>query len=455
MTDFSGLAIAGRLATPADSDWDQARMAWNLAADQRPRAVAFVESGDDVVAVMRFAAENGLRVSGQATGHGAVALGPLEDAILIKTERMRGIEVDPQAGTARVEAGVLSVELAEAAQEHGLSSLPGSSPDVGVAGYSLGGGLSWFGRRYGFACNRVRRIELVTADGEARTVDADEEADLFWALRGGGGDYAIVAALHLDLVPVADAYAGAFIFPGEVGADAVRAWRDWAAGLGENVTSVVRFLRPPDAPDVPEPLRGTLLLTIDGACIGSREEGEAAFAPLLEIGEPIMNTFDQVPPAALCRIHMDPEQPVPGLGHHRVLRELPDEACEAFASLAGPDSGTPLLLTEIRHLGGALSRPAEGGGALSHIDAQFAIFGIGMPMTPELGEAIEAHHDRLHEAMEPWAADGGYFNFAERPCDADAILPADVCARLAEVKRRWDPDGRILGNHAVSLDPAS
>ncbi len=265
----------------------------------------------------------------------------------------------------------------------------------------------------------------------------------------------MVTALHIDLVPVADAYGGAFLFPGAVGAEAVRIWRDWAAGVGENVTSVVRFLRPPDIPDVPEPLRGTPLLTIDGACIGSREEGEAAFAPLLEIGEPMMNTFDQVPPAALCRIHMDPEQPVPGLGHHRVLRELPDEAIEVFATMSGPDSGTPLLLTEIRQLGGALSRPAENGGALSHLDAGFAMFGIGMPMTPELGQAIEAHHDRLHEAMEPWAADGGYFNFAERPCDADAILPPEVCARLAEVKRRYDADGRIIGSHAVSLDPAA
>jgi len=454
MTDFSGLAIAGRIATADDSDWDQARMAWNLAADQRPNAVAFVESGEDIAAVVRFAAGNGLRVAGQATGHGAVALGSLEDAILIKTERMRGIEVDAGAQTARVEAGVLSVELAEAAQQHGLSGLPGSSPDVGVTGFHLGGGLSWFGRRYGFACNRVSAIELVTADGEARTVDAANDPDLFWALRGGGGDFAVVVALHIDLVPIADAYGGAFLFPGAVGAEAFRIWRDWAAGVGENVTSVCRFLRPPDVPDVPEPLRNTPLVTIDGACIGSREEGEAAFAPLLEIGEPIMSTFDQVPPAALCRIHMDPEQPVPGLGHHRVLRELPDEAIDVFASMSDPDSGTPLLLTEIRHMGGALSRPADNGGALSHLDAEFAMFGIGMPMTPELGQAIEGHLDALHEAMAPWAADGGYFNFAERPCDADAILPADVCARLADVKREYDPDGRIIGNHVVSLDPA-
>jgi FAD/FMN-containing dehydrogenase len=455
VTDFSGLEIAGRIATPADADWDQARLGWNLVADPQPSAVAFVESGDDIAAVVRFAAENELRVSGQATGHGAAALGSLEDAILIKTERMRGIEVDAGAGTARVEAGVLSVELAEAAQAQGLSSLPGSSPDVGVTGFHLGGGLSWFGRQHGFACNRVRAIELITADGEARTVDADNDPDLFWALRGGGGDYAIVVALHIDLVPVEDAYAGAFLWPAGVGADAVRLYRDWAAGVGENVTSVVRFLTPPDVPDVPEPLRGTPLLTIDGACIGSREEGEAAFAPLLEIGEPMMSTFDQVPPSALCRIHMDPEQPVPGLGHHTVLRELPDEAIDVFVSLAGPESGTPLLLTELRHMGGAMSRPDANGGALSHLDAEWAMLGIGMPMTPELGQAINGQLDRLLEELSPWRADGGYFNFAERACDADAILPPEVCARLADIKRQWDPDGRIIANHAVSLDPAA
>src|SRR6476469_5131184 len=190
MSDFTGLAIAGRVATPSDPDWDEARLAWNLAAEQRPEAVAFASS--------------------------------LEGAILIKTERMRGIDVDPEARTARVEAGVLVAELSTAAQQHGLCSMPGSSPDVGVTGYTLGGGLSWLGRRYGFACNRVRAIELVTADGEQRTVGAEDESDLFWALRGGGGGYAVVIALHLNLIPIAEIYAGALVFPAELGAEAVR-----------------------------------------------------------------------------------------------------------------------------------------------------------------------------------------------------------------------------------------
>jgi hypothetical protein len=454
MTDFSGLAIAGRIATPSDADWDQARMAWNLAADQRPEAVALVEDADDVAAVVRFAGENNLQVTVQGSGHGALSLRGLEGTILIKTERLRDVEVDAEAQTARVGAGVLSLELAEAAQEQGLASLPGTSPDVCVTGFTLGGGLSWLSRRYGLACNRVRAIELVTADGEQRTVDAETEPDLFWALRGGGGDFAIVTALHLDLVPVAEAYAGALLFPAAVGADGVRAWRDWTAGVSEDVTSILRFLRPPDIPDVPEPLRGKELLVIDAACIGDQAAGEAAIAPLREIGEPILDSFAQIPAAGLCRIHMDPENPVPGFGHHSVLRELSDEAIDAFAGVAGPGSGSPLLLAELRHLGGAIGRPDSDGGALSHLDAAFTLFSIGMVMSPEMGEAVNAGHDRLHETMQPWRADGGYFNFADRPCDTDAILPPDVCSRLVEVKRKYDPDGRLFGNHAVSLDSA-
>jgi len=455
MTDFSGLAIAGRIATPSDADWDQARMAWNLAADQHPSAVALIESAEDAAKVVRFAAENDLQVTTQGSGHGALSLQALENTILVKTERMRGIEVDAEAQTARVEAGVLSLELAEAAGAQGLSSLPGTSPDVCVTGFTLGGGLSWLGRRYGFACNRLRAVELVTADGEARTVDSENEPDLFWALRGGGGDYGVVTALHVNLVPITDIYAGALLFPAEVGAEGVRAYREWAAGVSDDVTSVVRFLRPPDVPDVPEFLRGKALLTIDGACIGDQAKGEAAFAPLRKIGEPILDTFGQIPAPGLCKIHMDPEHPVPGFGHHRVLRELSDEAIDAWVGAVGPGSGTPLLLSELRQLGGALGRPDPDGGALSHLDAGWVMYGVGMVMSPQMGEAVSAGLDRMHEAMEPWAAEGAYFNFADRACDTDAILPPEVCSRLAAVKRRWDPDGRLFGNHAVSLDSAA
>ena len=440
------------MATPSDSDWDEARQAWNLAADQQPAAVAFVESADDVSKVVRFAADNDLKVTGQGTGHGAVAMGALDDVILIKTERMHAVEVAD--GTARMEAGVLAEQIGGAAHEKGMSFLPGTSPNVGVTGYTLGGGLSWLGRKYGWACNNVTSIEVVTADGEARTVDSGSDPDLFWALRGGGGGFAIVTALHVNLFPVAEVYAGGLLFPPDATEPGLRRYRDWTAEAPEEVGSMVRMLNLPPIPDIPEEIRGKKWLAITACCIGDREEGEKLIAPLREIGEPAMDAFDQIPVPALTRIAMDPEPPVPGLGHHATINELPDEAIDAFVAAAGPETDSPLLLAELRHLGGALRRAPENAGALDKLDADYVMLGIGMLMDPALREPIEGQLDRLHDALGPWAADGGYYNYAERPCDVEAILPEETCTRLSQVKRSWDPDNRIVANHSVAMATA-
>jgi hypothetical protein len=452
VTDFSDLSIRGRVATSSDSDWDEARQAWNLAADQQPAAVALVESADDVSKVLRFAKENDLSVAGQGTGHGAMALQPLDDTILVKTERMRDVVIE--GDKARAEAGALAEDVAEAAIGEGMCSMPGTSPNVGIAGYTLGGGLSWVGRKYGWACNRLSAIEVVTADGEPRTVDAGSDPDLFWALRGGGGGYAIVTALHVELLPIAEAYAGSLLLPAELTRDALHVYRGWAADAPEEVGSMVRMMNLPPIPDVPEVIRGKRFFQIAATCIGSREEGEKAIAPLREIGEPLMDTFDQIPATGLTRIAMDPEPPVPGLGHHGVLNELTDEAIDAFYEAAGPESDSPLLLAELRHMGGALARPDENGGALDKLDAEFVLLGIGMLMDPALRDPIEGQLDKLADAMKPWAAEGGYFNYAERACDVDAILPAATCERLAHVKRSWDPDNLIRANHSLALATA-
>ena len=452
MADFSELSIRGRVATSGDADWDEARQAWNLAADQQPAAVAFVESADDVSKAVLFAGENDLRVAGQGTGHGAVAMGTLEDTILVKTERMRGVEVGD--GTARVEAGVLAEEIGGAAHEKGMSFLPGTSPNVGVTGYTVGGGLSWLGRKFGWACNNVNSIEVVTADGEPRTVDSTSEPDLFWALRGGGGGYAIVTALHVNLFPVAEAYAGGLLFPPDVTEAGLRRYRDWTAEASDEVGSMVRMLNLPPIPDIPEEIRGKKWLAITACCIGSKEEGEKLIAPLREIGDPAMDSFGQVPAPALTRIAMDPEPPVPGLGHHATINELPDEAIDAFVATAGPETDSPLLLAELRHLGGALRRAPENAGALDKLDAEYVMLALGMLMDPALREPIEGQLDKLLDALGPWAADGGYFNYAERPCDVEAILPEETCKRLSHVKKSWDPHNRIVANHSVAMATA-
>ncbi|MGH2992456.1 MAG: FAD-binding oxidoreductase, partial [Solirubrobacterales bacterium] len=245
-SDLGGLRskLDGDLVRPEDAGWNEARQAWNLAIDQHPKAVAYVAGPEDVASVVTFAGEHGLGVVTQGTGHGAGSLEWADDVLLVKTERLNGIEVDPDGQRARVEAGVLWRDALDAAQDHGLAGLTGSSPDVGVVGYTIGGGVGWLGRRYGLACNSVHAIELVTADGEQRRVDAGAEPELFWALRGGGGGFGVVTAIEIGLYPISEVYAGNLIFAGEDGREVFQRYREWAAGAPDEVTSIARFLHP-------------------------------------------------------------------------------------------------------------------------------------------------------------------------------------------------------------------
>lgn len=441
--------LRGDVVSPGDGGWDDARRAWNLIADQHPAMVAYPESADDVAAAVRVARANGLGVAAQGTGHGAAPLAPLGDVVLLKTERMSGVEVDADARTARIEAGVLALVLMEACDPARLAALTGSSPDVGVTGYSVGGGLGWLGRKHGFACNKIVALDVVTADGEARRVDAGSDPDLFWALRGGGGSFAVVTAIETELVPVPEIYAGVVVLPPDDPRGTLRAYRDWAADAPEEVTSSFRFLHLPPLPQIPEPLRDRDVITIGACYLGPEADAVELLAPIRGLAEPVMDMYAPLPPSGICRIAMDPEEPVPGVVHGTLLRELDDAAVDAFVEVAGPGSGSPLLSAELRQLGGALARPAENAGALSHLDAAFTLNGVGMAMAPEMGEAVNAHIDRVNEAMGDWLARGMFLNFVDRRLAFEELFPAEVGKRLSEVKREWDPDGVIRANHAV------
>ena len=219
-------ALEGKLVLPTHSGFDQARQAWNLAVQQHPAAVAYPETAFDVAATVLFAAERGQRVAPQGTGHNAAPFGSLDNTILLKTERMRGVTIDPVARTAHVRAGTLWIEVVEAAARYGLAALAGSSPDVGVVGYTLGGGMSFLARKYGLAANNVRSIELVTADGRLVRADHEHEPELFWALRGGGGNFGIVTSIELELFELSEVYAGILWYPIERGDEVLHAWRE-------------------------------------------------------------------------------------------------------------------------------------------------------------------------------------------------------------------------------------
>jgi FAD/FMN-containing dehydrogenase len=448
--DYDGLraALQGDVVRPGEENWDAARRAWNLAVDQRPAAVVLPESAEDVAEVVRFARAHGLRLAPQGTGHNAGPLGPLQDTILVKTERMRGVEIDASSRRARVEAGVLWAEVSEAAAPHGLAALAGSSPDVGVVGYTLGGGMSWLARAYGLAANSVEAVELVTADGRLVRANADHEPALFWALRGGGGSFGIVTALEFRLYPIAEVYAGALFFPIERASEVLHAWREWVQDVPDEVTSVGRVLRFPPIPDIPEPLRGRDFALVEATYVGDEESGAELIAPLRALG-PELDTFATIPAARLNKLHMDPEQPVPGIGDGMLLESLSADALDEWLTAVGPNSQSPLLSVELRHMGGALRRAPRGAGALGAFDAAFALFAVGVPTDPEVAAAVERAVHRLQVAMAPWAAEKRYLNFTERPVHAGDLFADDAYRRLQLVKAAYDPDDVFRANHPI------
>jgi FAD/FMN-containing dehydrogenase len=440
-------AVAGQVFVPGQVGYDQARQAWNLAVDERPRIVVEARSAADVVQAVRFARAHAMRIAPQGTGHGAAPLEPLDGAMLLRTTRMRRVDIDPAARTAWAEAGAVWQDVIVPAAEHGLAGLAGSSPNVGVAGYTLGGGLGWLARRYGLAANSVTAAEVVTPSGDLVRADAGHEPDLFWAVRGGGG-VGVLTALEMRLYPVGELYAGDLFFPIARAAEVLHAWRDWTAAVPDEVTSLAHLLRFPPLPEVPEPLRGRAFAILEAACLGDAGAGAELIGPLRRLG-PELDTVAMIPASALGQLNTDPPAPAAGEGDGAFLADFPAAAIDALVAVAGPDAATPPDSVEVRHLGGALARPAPGGGAQPSIDASYLVYAAGATPVPGLAGPVRAHVQAVKDALAPWHASYDYYNFEETPAAAAAVLPPASARRLQEIKAAYDPDQVIISAHPV------
>jgi FAD/FMN-containing dehydrogenase len=462
-------APSARLLGPADDGYDALRTPWNLAVDQRPAAVALPADAQQVAQIVRAAAVSGHRVAVQGGAHNPAPLGDLADTVLIRTTAMAAVTIDPARRIARVEAGALWDATVAAAAEHDLYPLHGSSPDVGVVGYSLGGGLGWVARQHGLQVNQIVAAEVVTAGGELVrvgddldpnrfwgtpvSVGDDADADLFWALRGGGGGFGIVTALEFRLLPISTAYAGWLAWDWSHSERVLRRFAEWAPDAPESVTASARILKVPPLPDLPDAIRGRNLVVIDGAVLGDRAAAASALAPLGEL-VPEIDTFTKLPASALARLHGDPEQPVPAVSDHAMLGPLDDAAIAAFVGAAGPDSGSSLLAAELRQLGGAVGRPVAEGGALSALDGDFLLFGGALAVDAEAEAQGLADAHRLTAALKPWAGGRRYGNFTETAVDAAELHDPVTYARLQEIRATVDPGGLFHGVHAIALPKA-
>jgi FAD/FMN-containing dehydrogenase len=439
--------IHGRVLTEGDDGWDASRGSFNLTIDQRPAAVVRVANADDVAETVRYASRRGLRIAPQSTGHNAGPIDGLEDALLLRTDSLQEVKVDVAARRARVGSGVRWGAVADQASEAGLAPLSGSSRDVGVAGYSLGGGLGWLGRKHGLQANALTAVELVTADGELRRIDHDNETDLFWAVRGGGGNYGVVTALEFELFQAPEIYAGALFFPFERGAEVLHAWHEYvSAGLPDEISTWAKLLRFPPLEDIPEPFRGQAFAVIQTAYLGNEADGAELIRPLVELG-PAMNTFAMVEPSALSYLAMDPEDPVPYTSRGRIISDVSDAGIDALvdATVAGPE----IVMTELRALGGALGRRAPGAGVRATLDGDYLMFALGAVFDPEAYDEVHRQAERVEDAVAPWDAGIHYANFEEDRTDARRFYDADSWRLLRALRTHWDPTGVFLANHEI------
>ncbi|MFF2557056.1 FAD-binding oxidoreductase [Nocardia sp. NPDC058058] len=439
-------STTGAVLLPEDDDYRAEIEGFQTAYTHRPAVVVAAVHAEDVRAAVEYAARHGLPIAVQATGHGLAA--PADGGVLITTRRMKDIRIDAAARTARVAAGVQAGELIAAAAAHGLAPLNGSSNSVGVVGYTLGGGLGLLAREFGYAADHVRVIEIVTADGRLRRLAPGDE--LFGAVLGTGGNFGVVTALELELLPVTTVYGGQLQFDAPLVPQALEAWRLWTTDLADQLTSAFGMMTMPDIPQFPAHLRGRYLATINIAYTGSEADGEHLVAPLRAIGERFTDNLKVLPYTESHTIHSDPPQPHPYTATNALLAELPADATDAFLEATGPGSDLPVV-AGFRHLGGALSRPAAYESAVDHRDAQYVARAIALP-GPDAA-AITAGLARIRKTVEPWAI-GTNLNFLygggdRGESETRSAYTATTYDRLAALKSKYDADNLFRFNRNI------
>ncbi|WP_432934268.1 FAD-binding oxidoreductase [Microbispora sp. CA-135349] len=415
-----GDRFAGDVHLPGQDGYDRARRPL-YAFDPRPALVVEAAGAEDVQAAVIAARESGLPLVVQGTGHGTHV--PCDGALLLRTSSLTGVAVDARRGTVRTGCGARWGRVLDAAAPFGLAPLSGSSRDVGVTGYTLGGGLGWLSRRYGFAADSLLRARVVTADGRLVTASADNEPDLFWALRGGGGNFGVVTQLEFRLHPVREVYAGSACFPAETAGEVLARYRDWIGHIPDELSTAIVLTLAPEEAWVPASLRGRRVVMIKAMYAGDADRARSLLRPLWRAaGRVLAEDFRTMPYAAASMGGTAP-------GQVHLFTGLPDEVVEAVTA-------TPSVAVEVRHWGGAMSRPAPGAGPAGHRNTSLSVI-------------VDDEAPALAAALRPHATGGSFLNFLH-DCSrtATAYTPEDF-GRLRKVKAVYDPGNVFGGGHVI------
>ncbi|GFG65206.1 oxidoreductase [Mycobacterium kubicae] len=452
-------AVHGPVFTEGSPGYDTEVAVFNMAVEHRPAIVVGATNAVDVSKAVVFASHHGLNIAVLNTGHGP-SLAADADTLMINTRRMSGVSIDVPNRSARVEAGVRFGQLVEAAAECGLAPLPGSAPGVGVVGYTLSGGASaTMGRKYGWACDHVSRIDVVTADGQLRRVSTHAEADLFGAILGGRSNFGVITAMEFNLFPVAWLYAGALYYSGEHARQVLEAYRQLTESAPEDLTTGVALLNLPPLPSLPPFMQGKLTVSVRVSFVGDATAGARLIEPLRRAAPLLADTVANIPYSHFGLISNDPTDPAPAVEQFGLLRGLTADTVTAIVDTVGPGSGSPINIVDIRHLQGAFSRPAPFPNAVAARDAAFAMFGLTVVPPGRNVSDYRQSGCELLTALQPWLCDKASPSF-QGPNDTTEertrqAYDPDVYDTLRAVKTKYDPHNRFRLNHNIPPYPAA
>lgn len=441
--------LVGTLLLPTDEQYHKVRFGFNLAVDQYPAFIVVANIVEDVSVAINFANEMDLGVAIQATGHGTIL--PADDAVLIITSQLKQLDVDSDNATAIIGAGLKWGQVLQETQKSGLTPLLGSSPEVGVVGYTLGGGMGWLARKYGLATDSVIYFDIVTSDGQFVRASAEDNPDLFWGLRGGGGNFGVVVAMKIRLYPVSTVYGGNLFYSVDDAEAVFKRYRQWVVDAPEELTSAVVLMNYPPIPEMPDILRGKSYVMIRGCCTDV-EMGEQLLTYWREWKQPIIDDFKVMPFTAVASISSDPVDPLPGRSTGAWLREINDDVIDTLTT--NVPGHTPVVFAEIRHAGGAIRNVDPAAAAFGNRDANFSLQMIGVIPTPEAANAYEAYTWNIKQGMQSALTGGVYPNFVEGQEAYDRTRDAysdENYGRLQTIKSRYDAKNRFRHSYNLEL----
>ena len=451
-------AIRGEVIRPDDDGYDEARAIWNGAHDKRPALIIRCSGTADVVAAVQFARSQGLPVAVRGGGHSIAGFSSCDGGVVIDLSRMTAVRVDPARRRAVAQGGATWRDFDHETQAFGLAVTGGLVSSTGIGGFTLGGGIGWLLRSHGLACDSLVGVDLVTADGRLVHADAAENADLFWALRGGGGNFGIATSLEYELHPVGPTVvAGLLFFPAEAARQVLIGWRRLTASMPDELTTLVNLTTAPPVPFLPESVHGKPVVVIGVMYSGPLESAEDAVAPLRSLAEPILDHLGPVPYLAMQQA-LDPlwTRGASNYFTSAILDGLPDAALDEL--LAGW-SAKPTAQSEmhVHHAGGAMGRVPAGGTAFFHRDAAFVLNVIAR--TPDgVGFADHVRWARdTRAAMAAFGPDTMYVNFTgdDEADKVRASYPPAAYDRLVAVKNRYDPTNMFRLNQNIQPSAAA